>query len=72
MGEAAVGVIAVGALHLGFQVKLGSSSISAFRAVIVRAVLSSEMPLTRTPAILKLLDGLVLILRSILFGLGFA
>ena len=58
VGEATVGVAAVGALPLGFQVKLGlvrgkylpaglhaaeasyvsSSSISAFRAAIVRAV----------------------------------
>ena len=61
VGEATVGVAAVGALPLGFQVKLGlvrgkylpaglhaaeasyvsSSSISAFRAAIVRAVWSS-------------------------------
>ena len=66
VGEAILGVAAVGALPLGFQVKLGlargkyppaglhaaeasyvsSSSISAFRAAIVRAV-----------AILNLLDG---------------
>ena len=63
VGEATVGVAAVGALPLGFQVKLGlvrckyllaglhaaeasyvsSSSISAFRAAIVRAVWSSKM-----------------------------
>ena len=74
-----VGVAAVGALPLGFQVKLGmvrgkhlparlhaaeasyvsSSSISAFRAAIVRAVWSSEMPLANTLAILNFLDGLV-------------
>ena len=68
---------AVGALPLGFQVKLGlargkylpaglhaaeasyvfSSSISAFRAAIVRAVWSSKMPLANAIAILNLLDG---------------
>ena len=70
-------VASVGALPLGFQVKLGlvrgkflsaglhaagasfvsSSSISAFRAAIVRAVWSSKMPLANAPAILNLLDG---------------
>ena len=74
---AVVGVASVGALALGFQVKLGlvrgkyllaglhaaeasyvtSSSISAVRAAIVRAVWSSKMPLADTPAILNLLDG---------------
>ena len=64
VGEATLGVSAVGALPLGFQVKLGlvrgkylpagfhaaeasyvsSSSISAFRAAIVRAVWSAQMP----------------------------
>ena len=77
VGKATVGVAAVGALPLGFQVKLGlvrgkyipaglhaaeasyvsSSSISAFRAAIVRAVWSTKMPLANTPAILNLLDG---------------
>ena len=77
VGEATVGVAAVGALPLRFQVKLGlvrgkylpaglhaaeasyvsSSSISAFRAAIVRAVWSSKMPLANAPAILNLLDG---------------
>ena len=77
VGEATVGVASVGALPLGFGVKLGlvrgkylpaglhaaeasyvsSSSISAFRAAIVRAVWSSEMPLANSPAILNLLDG---------------
>ena len=77
VGEATVGVAAVGALLLGFQVKLGlvlgkyllaglhaaeasyvsSSSISAFRAAIVRAVWSSKMPLATAPALLNLLDG---------------
>ena len=76
-GVATVGVAAVGALPLGFQVKLGlvrgkylpaglhaaeasyvsSSSISAFRAAIVRAVWSTEMPLASTPSTLNLLDG---------------
>ena len=75
--EATVGVAAVGAVPLGFQVKLGlvrgkyllaglhaaeasyvsSSSISAFRAAIVRAVWSSKMPLANAPALLNLLDG---------------
>ena len=75
--EATLGVASVGALPLGFQVKLGlvrgkyllaglhapkasyvsSSSISAFRAAIVRAVWSSKMPLADAPAILNLLDG---------------
>ena len=77
VGEATLGVTAVGALPLGFQVKLGlvrgkylpaglhaaeasyvsSSSISAFRAAIVRAVWSTKMHLANTPAILNLLDG---------------
>ena len=77
VGEATVGVAAVGALPLGFRVKLGlvrgkylpaglhaaeasyvsSSSISAFRAAIVRSVWSSKMPLANAPAILNLLDG---------------
>ena len=67
VGEAAVGVAAVGALPFRFRVKLGlvrgkylpaglqaaepsyvsSSSISAFRAAIVRAVWSSKMPLCK-------------------------
>ena len=75
--EATFGVASVGALPVGFQVKLGlvrgkylpaglhaaeasyvsSSSISAFRAAIVRAVWSSKMPLAKAPAILNLLDG---------------
>ena len=75
--EAISGVASVGALPLGFQVKLGldhgkyllavlhaaeasyvsSSSISAFRAAIVRAVWTSKMPLANPPAILNLLDG---------------
>ena len=79
VGEATVGVAAVGAQLFGFQVKLGlvrgkylpaglhaaeasyvsSSSISAFRAAIVRAVWSTKMPLAKTPTILNLLDGLV-------------
>ena len=78
IGEATVGAAAIGALPLGFQVKLGlvrgkylppglhaaeasyvsSSCISIFRAVIVRAVRSSKVPLASTPAILNLLDGL--------------
>ena len=77
VGEATVGVAAVGALPLGFRVKLGlvrgkyllaglhvaeasyvfSSSISAVKAAIVRAVWSSKKPLASAPAILNLLDG---------------
>ena len=77
IGDATLGVPAVGALPLGFQVKLGlvrgeylpaghhaaeasyvsSSSISAFRAAIIRAVWSTKMPLANTPAVLNLLDG---------------
>ena len=34
-----------------------SSSLSAFRAAIIRAVWSSKMPLDSTPAVLDLLDG---------------
>ena len=36
---------------------VSSSSVSAFRAAIVRAVWSSKMPLANAPAILNLLDG---------------
>ena len=101
VGEATAGVAsvgAVGALPLGFQVKLGlvrgkylpadlhaaeassvsSSSISAFRAAIVRAVWSSTMPLASAPAILNLLEFLTfwmglleLILLFTLSGPGF-
>ena len=86
VGEATIGVAAVGALPVGFQVKLvlvrgkylpaglhaaeasyvSSSSISAFRAAIVRAVWSTKMPLANTPAVLYFLDG-----PFMLFGLGF-
>ena len=77
VGKATVGVAAVGALPLGFQVKLGlvrgkyvpaglhaaeasyvsSSSISSFRAAIIRAVWSTKMPFVNAPALLNLLDG---------------
>ena len=77
--EAILGVAAVGALPLGFHVKLelvrgkylpaglhaaeasdvSSSTFSAFRAAIVRAVWSTKMPLANSPAILILLDELV-------------
>ena len=77
VGGAVVGVAAVGALPLGFQVELSlfrgkhlpfglnaaeafhvsSSSINAYRAVVVRAVWSSKMPLANAPAILNLLNG---------------
>ena len=75
--EATSGVASVGALPLGFKVKLGlvrgkyllsglhaaeasyvsSSSFSAFRAAIVRAVWSSKMPLANAPTVLNFLDG---------------
>ena len=67
VGEASVGVAAVGALPLRFQVKLGLvlgknlpagvHAAGAFKAAIVRAVWSSKMPLAGTPAILNLFDG---------------
>ena len=75
--EATSGVASVGALLVGFQVKLGlvrgkylpaglhaaeasyvsSSSFSAFRAAIVRAVWSSKIPFANAPAVPHLLDG---------------
>ena len=72
--EATAGVATVGALPLGFQVKLGlvrgeyipaglhaaeASTLSAFTAAIIRAVWSSKTPLANTLAVLNLLDGLV-------------
>ena len=74
-----MGSAAVGALPLGFQIRLGvvrgkylpadlhaaeasnvsSSSISAFRDAIVRAVWSSKMPLANVLAVLNLLEGSV-------------
>ena len=79
--DATAGGAVVGALPLGFQVKLGlvrgkyipaglhaaeasyvsSSSLSALRAAIVRAVLSSKMPSANTPAVFNLLDGPVVV-----------
>ena len=44
-------------LHAAEASYVSSSSISAFRAAIVRAVWSSKMPLAIAPAILNLLDG---------------
>ena len=44
-------------LHAAEASYVSSSSISAFRAAIVRAVWSSRMPLANAPAILNLLDG---------------
>ena len=38
---------------------VSASSLSAFRAAIVRSVWSSKMPLSNTPVVLNLLDGLV-------------
>ena len=44
-------------LHAAEASYVSSSSISAFRAAIVRSVWSSKMPLANAPAILDLLDG---------------
>ena len=44
-------------LHAAEASYVSSSSISAFRAAIVRAVWSSKMPLANAPAIHNLLDG---------------
>ena len=44
-------------LHAVEASYVSSSSISAFRTAIVRAVWSSKMPLANAPAILNLLDG---------------
>ena len=63
VGEATVGVAAVrgkflpAGLHAAEASYVSSSSISAFRAAIVRAVWSTKMPLADSPAILNLLDG---------------
>ena len=46
-------------LHASEASYVSSSAIRAFRAAIVRAVWSSEMPLANASAILNLLDGLV-------------
>ena len=74
VGGASVGVLSPGsqvklglvrgkylpvALHAAEASYVSSSSISAFRAAIVRAVWSSKMPLANAPAILNFLDGLV-------------
>ena len=44
-------------LHAAEASCVSSSSISAFRAAIVRAVWSSKMPLANALAVLNLLDG---------------
>ena len=44
-------------LHAAEASYVSSSSISAIRAAIVRAVWSSKMPLANAPALLNLLDG---------------
>ena len=44
-------------LHAAEASHVSSSSISAFRDAIVRAVWSSKIPLASAPAILNLLDG---------------
>ena len=46
-------------LHAAEASLVSSSSVGAFRAAVVRAVWSSEMPLANAPALLNLLDGLV-------------
>ena len=59
-------------LHAAEASCVSSSSISAFRAAIVRSVWSSKMPLANTPAILNLLDGPVDVDPAFhVFGLGF-
>ena len=58
-------------LHAAEASYVSSSSISALRAAIVRAVWSSKMPLANAPALLTCLMVLWgLILHFILFGLG--
>ena len=44
-------------LHAAEASYVPSSSISAVRAAVVRAVWSSKMPLANAPAVLNLLDG---------------
>ena len=44
-------------LHAAWASYVSASSLSAFRAAIVRAVWSSKMPLADTLAVLSLLDG---------------
>ena len=44
-------------LHAAEASYVSSSSISAFRAAIVRAVWSSKMPLANAPALLNQLEG---------------
>ena len=46
-------------LHADEASYVSASSVSAFRAAIVRSVWSCKMPLANTPAVLNLLDGLV-------------
>ena len=66
VGEDTVGVASVGALPLGFQVKLGlvrgkylpaGLHASEDSYAVVRAAWSSKMPLANALAILNLLDG---------------
>ena len=72
VGDASVGALPLGVqvklglvrgkylpagLHAAEASYVSSSSMSAFRAAIVRAVWSSKMPLANAPAILNLLDG---------------
>ena len=44
-------------LHAAEASYVSSSSISAFRAAIIRSVWSTKMPLANAPTILSLLDG---------------
>ena len=44
-------------LHAAEASNVSASSLSAFRAGIIRAVWSSKMPLANTPVVLYLLDG---------------
>ena len=46
-------------LHAVEASYVSASSLSAFRAAIVRSVWSGKMPLADTPVVLNLLDGLV-------------
>ena len=52
-----VGQATPAGLHAAEASHVSSSSISAFRAAIVRAVWSTKMPLANSPAVLNRLDG---------------
>ena len=57
-------------LHAAEASCVSSSSLSAFRAAVVRAVWSSKMPLASIPAILSLLDGPVSVDPAFSYCLG--